>query len=213
MTKKKPEKGASVNVTRSRRERKREYLEPEEINRLLEVARTGEATRNPVRDYALLLVTFLHGLRASELCNLRVSDVDLKRRVLYVPRLKNGKPAEHPIKAAMQKPFRAHNELRAAQEWLAVRESMKPETDHLFISEQRRGLSRQNVALLVGKIAEAAGLGKLAVHGHMLRHSLGYHLVNKGVNIRVVQEYLGHRRIESTVIYTAINPARFNEIL
>lgn len=202
-----------MNVTRSRRERKREYLEPDEINRLLEVARTGEATRNPVRNYALLLVTFLHGLRASELCNLRVSDVDLKRRVLYVPRLKNGKPAEHPIKAAIQKPFRAHNELKAIQDWLTVRESIKPETTHLFISEQRRGLSRQNMALLVGKIAEAAGLGKLAVHGHMLRHSLGYHLVNKGVNIRVVQEYLGHRRIESTVIYTAINPARFNEIL
>jgi type 1 fimbriae regulatory protein FimB len=156
---------------------------------------------------------FFHGLRVSEACKLRLSDVDLKRRVLYVPRLKNGKPAEHPIKALPQRPFGAYNELKAIQDWLPVRESMKPETDHLFITERRRGLSRQNVALLVGKIAKEAGLEKLAAHAHMLRHSLGYHLVNKGVNIRVVQEYMGHRRIESTVIYTAIDPARFNEIL
>jgi site-specific recombinase XerD len=62
---------------------------------------------------------------------------------------------------------------------------------------------------MVRQIAEAAGLGHLEVHPHMLRHSTGFDLINKGVDIRVILGYLGHRSISSTVRYTKLDKRRF----
>jgi type 1 fimbriae regulatory protein FimB len=74
----------------------------------------------------------------------------------------------------------------------------------LFISERRRPISRGMVFVLVRQIAAAAGLEDLRIHPHMLRHSTGYALIQK-TDVRVVQDYLGHRSISSTVRYTKLN--------
>jgi type 1 fimbriae regulatory protein FimB len=60
---------------------------------------------------------------------------------------------------------------------------------------------------IVREAGEAAGLG-VAVHPHMLRHGAGYALINDGIDVRLVQEFLGHASITSTAIYTAISPKR-----
>src|SRR5258708_34170721 len=76
---------------RPRRERSREHLTQEEVTRLLAATKDKTLTRNPERDYALLLLMVRHGLRVSEACKLKLSDIDLQSKVLHVKRLKNGK--------------------------------------------------------------------------------------------------------------------------
>jgi type 1 fimbriae regulatory protein FimB len=86
------------------------------------------------------------------------------------------------------------------------------DVDTLFISERRKPLLRCTVWLMIGQTAKAAGLEHLEIHPHMLRHSCGYALVNKGTDIRIIQGYLGHRSISSTVRYTKLDSKRFAKL-
>jgi type 1 fimbriae regulatory protein FimB len=74
-----------------RSERKREYLTAEEIDRLLVASQQN--SRNPVRDYAILLLMFRHGLRVSELCNIRLFDINVEAKRFRVSRLNGWSPA------------------------------------------------------------------------------------------------------------------------
>jgi site-specific recombinase XerD len=190
-----------MKPNRSRRQRSREYLTGPEIKKFLEAAKT--ATRNPERDYCMMLLVYQHGLRVSEVTGVTLSDVDLTERTININRLKNSISGRHPFYTG---------EARAIRDWLAVREQMEPDTAAFFISEQRRPLSRATVDLAVGKIAEAAGLGSLAVHAHMLRHSTGYSLINRGFDVRTVQVHLGHARLENTARYTALDHTRLKNL-
>jgi type 1 fimbriae regulatory protein FimB len=103
-----------------------------------------------------------------------------------------------------------NGESAAVKAWLAEREKMNPpaDCDTLFISERRKPLSRCTVWVMIGRLA-AAGLEHLDIHPHMLRHSCGYALINKGTDVRTIQAYLGHRSISSTVRYTNLDRKRF----
>jgi type 1 fimbriae regulatory protein FimB len=186
--------------SKSRKPRRREHLSADEVEKLLVAAKT--ASRNPERDYAILLLMFRHGLRVSELCGLKLSDVNLELRELHVRRCKGSDSGLHPF----------HNgESSVVASWLVEREKLAPpaDCDTFFISERRRPLSRVTVWLMIRQAAEAAGLEHLEIHPHMLRHSCGYSLVNRGIDIRGIQGYLGHRAISSTVRYTALDARRF----
>jgi type 1 fimbriae regulatory protein FimB len=182
--------------------RKREYLTQEEIDKLLAAAKT--ASRNPERDHCLLLLMFRHGLRVSEACSLRLSDIDLENKVFHVRRLKGCDHGVHDF---------YNGERAAIRDWLLVRQQMAPpaEVEELFISERRKRLSRITVFHLVRTLAAAAGLKHLDCHPHMLRHSCGFVLIQKA-DVRVVQDYLGHRSISSTVRYTKLNRNRFAKL-
>ena len=69
--------------------------------------------------------------------------------------------------------------------------------------------SRFTVCVLIRKYADAAGLGKLEIHPHMLRHACGYSLADRGADTRLIQDYLGHKNITHTVRYTKLAPGRF----
>ena len=185
-----------------RKERRREYLTAEEMAKLLSASKSS---RNPERDYAILLIMFRHGLRVSELCTLKLSDLDLDTRELHVNRLKGCDSGPHPL---------YNGETAAVRAWLVKRAEMNPpESCHtLFISERRKTLSRVTVWLMITETARAAGLDHLEIHPHMLRHTCGYALVNKGTDIRIIQGYLGHRSISSTVRYTKLDRSRFAKL-
>jgi site-specific recombinase XerD len=104
-----------------------------------------------------------------------------------------------------------NGEVAAIRGWLIERRKMNPPfgLEELFISERRRPLSRVTVWLMIRQAAAAAGLEDLEIHPHMLRHACGYDLVNRGTDIRVIQSYLGHRSISSTVRYTKLNHKAF----
>jgi type 1 fimbriae regulatory protein FimB len=72
-------------------------------------------------------------------------------------------------------------------------------------------LHRSTISLLL-KSASAAAALPFAAHPHMLRHACGFALADQGADTRLIQDYLGHRKIEHTVKYTATNPARFERL-
>jgi site-specific recombinase XerD len=186
-----------MNTPPPRRHRTREYLTQEEVSKLLA---TSKQTRNPERDYCLLLLMARHGLRASEACGLVLSDIDLKEKILHVTRLKRGKRATHPL---------YNGEVKAINDWLAVRRKMNVKCDVVFISERSTPLSRFSAWALVRSCAESAGLASLNIHPHMLRHACGYDLANRGADTRLIQGFLGHQNIQHTVKYTELDPKRF----
>jgi type 1 fimbriae regulatory protein FimB len=189
---------------RARRERRREYLTQDEVNKLLAASKDATLSRNPQRDHCLLFLMVRHGLRVSEACQLKLSDIDLEHRTIYVHRLKKGKPAVHPIYNG--------GELKSLHDWLKIRKTIVSPHDNLFLSEQRSPLSRATVWLMMQKYAKAAGLDNLAIHPHMLRHSCGFDLANRGNDTRLIQGYLGHQNIQHTVKYTELAPNRFDKL-
>jgi type 1 fimbriae regulatory protein FimB len=145
---------------------------------------------------------FRHGLRVSEACGLRVSQVDIESRVPHVARLKQGLSTTHPLRG---------DEIRAIKAWLTERARMKPETEAFFLSERRGPLSRKTVWFMIGRYGKRAGLS-VDAHPHMLHHACGFALADQGADTRLLQDYLGHRNIQHTVKYTATNPARFERL-
>ncbi len=88
---------------------------------------------------------------------------------------------------------------------------MKLRTKAFFVSERRGPLSRKTAWQAIRKYGELAGLA-LPAHPHQLRHACGFALADQGADTRLIQDYLGHRDIRRTVIYTATNPARFERL-
>ena len=178
--------------------KERKHLTPQEMEKLLSAT---AGSRNAERDRCLLLLMFRHGLRVSEACGLKLSQVDVEGRVLHVRRLKKGLSTTHPLRV---------DELRVIKAYMAVRRGVYPE-GFFFSSERGKVLSRITVWDIVRRCGERAGLSFVA-HPHMLRHACGFALADQGADTRLLQDYLGHRNIQHTVRYTATNPARFERL-
>jgi integrase len=162
----------------------REYLTP------------APRSTNSQRDRTLILVVYRHGLRAIEACDLEWSQVDFKTATLHVRRVKNGKPATHPIRG---------DELRALRK---LRADQGPHTKFVFTSERGTPFTPDAINRQIEHIGERAKIG-FPVHIHMLRHACGYKLANDGHDTRAIQDYLGHKSIQHTVRYTELSPVRF----
>jgi integrase len=190
---------ASVNrtVTPLRRKnrdlRTREHLDRKEVEKLIKAA--GD-NRHGHRDSTMLLIAFRHGLRASELVDLRWDQVDFSGAVLHVRRVKNGTSSTHPLTGS---------EMRALRR--LQREA--PASPFVFVSERGTPFSPAGFARMIERAAAVAGLDALKVHPHMLRHACGFALANSGVDTRSLQAYLGHRHIQHTVRYAELSPERF----
>jgi type 1 fimbriae regulatory protein FimB len=191
--------------TSLRPKRTREYLTQAEVDRLLAAGKDQSNSRNSVRNYAILLLMFRHGLRVSELCSMKLGDIDVNTRELHVSRLKGSDSGAHEL---------YNGESQAVKAWLVERVRMEPpaDCDTLFISERCKPLYRSAVWAMIREIGKAAGLEHLAIHPHMLRHSTGFALINKGTDVRTIQGYLGHRSITSTVRYTKLDSKRFAKL-
>src|SRR5579863_3833093 len=173
--------------------RTREYLTEAEVERLMEAAK---GNRYGHRDATMVLVAYRHGLRASELVDLRWEQVDFKTATLHVRRVKQGTPSTHPVLG---------DELRALRR---LQREQEPKSPFVFTSERGAPFSTAGFARMLERAGTEAKLGFKA-HPHMLRHACGYALANKGHDTRALQAYLGHRDIQHTVRYTELSPMRF----
>lgn len=178
----------------------RKYITASEWHKFFN-AITGSSTEH--RDKAMFKVAYRHGLRVSELTGLRISDLDLSERIIYVKRIKNGFSTIHPLQDIT---------CRYLERWLSERNRyVDEECNWLFFSGRGNRLTRQWVYKLSQKYSQRAGL-TVNIHPHMLRHACGYALANQGLDTRLIQDYLGHKNITHTVRYTASNPERFSKV-
>jgi integrase len=178
--------------------RSREYLTLEEVNRLFDTVRSSSAFRYPERDYCLLLLSFRHGLRASEASHLKWDAIALSDKTIHINRSKKSDSGVHPLQP---------DEIEALT---ATRQSF-PEGNHVFQSERGTRLSEDAIASVVDKTGKLADF-TFKVHPHQLRHACGYYLANKGYDTRMIQSWLGHRNIQHTVRYTQLAANRFESI-
>ncbi len=174
--------------------RPREHLTEREMDKLIAAVK---GNRWGLRDSAMILVAFRHGLRASELCGLQWSDIEFETGNLHLRRAKGGKTTTHPLLG---------DELRALR--ALKREATSP---FVFVTERQAPFSTSGFAKLVERAGVEAKL-PFKIHPHMLRHSTGFALANKGTDTRTLQAYLGHRSIQSTVRYTELAPGRFKNL-
>lgn len=150
------------------------------------------------RDHAIIELLYSCGLRVSELCGLRLSDVAADEGFLRVTG-KGGKERLVPMSP------RAVRELEL---WMTDRveiEARPGEEDFVFISpRRRRRLSRITVFHWLRVYAERAGITKV-ISPHTLRHTFATHLLEGGANLRAIQAMLGHENIGTTQLYTHID--------
>lgn len=172
------------------------FLTDNEMKKFLAATRKS---RHGVRNFCLMLTAYRHGLRVSELVDIRLKDLDLETGRIFVRRLKGSLSTHQPIEG---------DELRAIKAWLRERENYpNASSNYLYLSE-RGPMTRQSINYLVEQTGIRAKLN-FKVNPHMLRHSTGYYLANKGCDTRLIQDYLGHRNITHTVRYTRTAAHRF----
>jgi integrase len=167
--------------------REREHLRPEEVERLIEAAGG--------RDALMVLMAYRHGMRASEVTDLKWEQVDFDRSELHVNRLKGGTPATHPLTGRELRELRRHKRDSASSPFV-------------FVSERGAPLTPPGFNRMVKRAALVAKVG-IKVHAHMLRHACGFKLANDGIDTRSLQAYLGHSNIQNTARYTALASGRF----
>jgi integrase len=175
--------------------RSREYLTDAEVAKLMEAAK---GNRYGHRDATMILVAYRHGLRSSELVDLRWDQIDFAAATLAVRRAKRGSPSTHPVLG---------DELRALRR---LQREQDPKSPFVFTSERGAPFTTAGFARMIERAGVEAGLG-LKAHPHMLRHACGFALANKGHDTRALQAYLGHRNIQHTVRYTELSPQRFKD--
>ncbi len=161
---------------------------------------------NPIglRDKAMLELLYAAGLRVSELVGLRLNDINLERGFLIVIG-KGSKERAVPVGEAAA--FFVQTYLDRGRRFLLK----EGESDHLFISSKRRGITRQMFWERIKYYARKAGIER-AVSPHTLRHSFATHLLDNGADLRAVQAMLGHSDISTTQIYTHVSRERLKKI-
>ncbi len=188
-------------------EREMEFLDEDELARLLAAPNDLEASLQSLRDKAILETLFSTGLRVAELCSLKTGDVNLDKREFAV-RGKGGK---------LRIVFLSGEAERALRAYLAKREDIH---EALFVAHKKgvrpsrtaiTPLTPRSVQRMIKKYAAMAGIVK-KVTPHQLRHSFATDLLHNGADIRSVQTMLGHASITTTQIYTHYTDKRLKEI-
>ena len=172
-----------------------EVLTIEEIDRMLECI--DKSTREGQRNTAIIETLYGCGLRVSELCNLKLSDLYLKEEFIKV----NGKGNKQRLVPISP---RAIHELKLYFNWRNEGLIKKDFEHYVFISRFGKNISRIMVFHIIKELAEAAGIKKI-ISPHTLRHSFATHLLEGGANLRAIQAMLGHESIGTTEIYTHID--------
>lgn len=176
-----------------------EVLSVEEIDRIIDAI--DLSTNEGQRNRAILETLYSCGLRVSELCNLKISDLYFDEGFIRVEG-KGSKQRLVPISP------RAVKEITY---WLQQRNTewriKKDFEDYLFLARWGNGISRIMVFHLIKELAEKAGIAK-SISPHTFRHSFATHLLEGGANLRAIQEILGHETISTTQKYIHIDRSR-----
>jgi len=178
------------------------FLTPDETLAILKAAR-----ERSTRDWAMILLAYRHGLRASEVCGVKLADIDPKVGSISIRRLKGSLPTVQPLYPHRGQPLL--DEMSALRAWLRERQS--DGSDYLFTSQKGGKLDRTQFFRIFQAVAETADLPIEKRHPHVLKHSLASHLVAGNVNLALIRQALGHRSINSTMQYVGTSDGQAAE--
>ncbi|MBM4039884.1 MAG: tyrosine recombinase XerC [Planctomycetes bacterium] len=179
-------------------------LDEAEVTRLLEAPDPADLAGR--RDRAILEVLYSTGMRIGELAAANIEDLDLFGEVLKA-RGKGKKERLVPL---------GRPALRALEDYLAIRTSLaaprhRTHPRALLVSRSGRRLTQRDIRRIFDKHARAAGLRANATP-HTLRHSFATHMLDRGADLRAVQELLGHASLASTQVYTHVTTERLRRV-
>jgi integrase len=174
------------------------YMTREQLERFLKAAKEYGP-----REHAMFLFAVAHGARASEICNLKLCDVNFSNEQIHVARLKGSLDSTQTLLKV--KGNSLFDEKAAFKAWLAVR---KPDAaDFVFNSQKSVQLSRVTVFKIYRGIAKNSELGATLQHPHVLKHTAAMLLVQQGANAFIIRQALGHRSFDSTLAYVHASDA------
>lgn len=166
----------------------RKYLKEGELKTLLEAPRR-------MRDRLIIKLLYETGMRVGELTALTIGDVDLEAGEITIQEAKRHEEGRKvPLVNSWTKTM--------LRDYIGTRKIRK---DPLFVSNKRGALSRRQVERLMEKYGEVAGLDKDKRHPHVLRHTHAVHALKSGIDLRTLQQNLGHSSIEVTAIYLTMD--------
>lgn len=148
-----------------------------------------------LRDRALFLIAYRHGLRASEVSKMETGDVDLSKTRVKIRRVGRGNHGYHALQ---------DDEAASLQQYLKTR------TDHsivLFLGTKGKAISRRGLDWLMKTYADKAGLPTGKRHFHVLKHSIAVHLLAGGMEVTELHEWLGHTAMHNTKLYLYLVPS------
>jgi integrase len=192
-----PKTGTSPNKGHQSTGRNREHLTQSEIDKLASAAKA--TAQNGHRNYCAILLGYRHGLRVSEIAGLKWSDIDFDRGTVYLHRAKGSTSGTHPLQG---------DELRA----LRKLQREYPDSPFLFVGRGNAPLDARAIAGMIKRLGKGSKLLGFPVHAHMLRHTCGYLMCDRGYDLRIVQAWLGHANIQNTVGYTALSSRQFDKV-
>ena len=171
-----------------------DFFSEKEIDALL-TANEKRTDKLKDRDQALLMLMFASGLRASEVVNLTFNQVDFDNRIMKVSGKGNKDRLVPFTNSAKEAMLNYINGLR--------KDLLKEDTKYIFLNSKGNKMTVRGLEYILDEIEAKTGLyGK--IHPHMLRHSFATKMLNRGADLRTIQELLGHSSIETTSIYTHV---------
>jgi len=169
---------------------RRQALTQDELDQLFAALK---ANRHGHRDYMVALVTFLHGLRVSELIDLRWDDVDFRKGTITIRRLKGSIDGTHYL------------ERDEAAGLKRLQREQEPKRPHIFTSERGQAFTRFAINKIIGTAGRNAGIA-WPVHPHCLRHTTGTIQANGGMDAWRLAKLMGHASIANTTKYVRMSP-------
>lgn len=190
----------------SKKQRLPDFFYESEINSIIEAAQLDDHPSNK-RNVAILELLYATGLRVSECCQLKTSQIDFNIQMIRVI----GKGNKERIVPVGDQAMIALSEYQSnLREQLLNKIPNSPYSDYFFLSDKGKPLTAAQVRSILNQIVEKHGLN-LKIHPHKLRHTFATHLLNNGADMRSVQELLGHVDLSSTQIYTHVTKDKLRQ--
>lgn len=183
-----------------------EFMYLEEINNLFEL----NSQRKDFlmhRDQAIIELLFSSGLRVSELVNLTLQDLNLKERMMRIVG-KGNKERIVPFSLKTQKTLNVY--LENTRKQLISDSGNMIGTNYVFLNSRGEKLTTRGVEYILQEIENKTGV-TLSLHPHKFRHSFATHLLNQGLDLRTIQELMGHSSLSSTQVYTHVSNQKMHD--
>lgn len=169
----------------------------------IEKAETSYQKKNSIRNAAIIELLFATGIRISELCNIKIEDIDFNEKTLKIFG-----------KGSKERMLYLGNEevIQILQRYKDINLDATHESGSFFMNKFKEKLSEQSVRILLINLERRIG-SNIHITPHMFRHTFATKLLEKDVDIRYIQKILGHSSISITQIYTHVTSSKQKEIL